>query len=71
LPPVEVDKMILVETAEEMKKEVFKYFPKADIIISAAAVADFRPKKSVFGKIKKKRQPKTKSRIGKNIRYTC
>jgi phosphopantothenoylcysteine decarboxylase/phosphopantothenate--cysteine ligase len=53
LPPVEVDKMILVETAEEMKKEVFKYFPKADIIISAAAVADFRPKKSVFGKIKK------------------
>jgi phosphopantothenoylcysteine decarboxylase/phosphopantothenate--cysteine ligase len=45
--------MILVETAEEMKKEVFKYFPKADIIISAAAVADFRPKKSVFGKIKK------------------
>lgn len=53
LLPVEVDKMILVETAEEMKKEVFKYFPKADIIISAAAVADFRPKKSVFGKIKK------------------
>ncbi|MEA1939195.1 MAG: bifunctional phosphopantothenoylcysteine decarboxylase/phosphopantothenate--cysteine ligase CoaBC [Candidatus Caldatribacteriota bacterium] len=53
LPSVKVSKMILIETAEEMKKEVLKYFPKADIIISAAAIADFRPKKSVYGKIKK------------------
>ncbi|MEA2021834.1 MAG: phosphopantothenoylcysteine decarboxylase, partial [Candidatus Caldatribacteriota bacterium] len=35
------------------KKEVFKYFPKADIIISAAAIVDFRPKNIIFGKIKK------------------
>ena len=53
LHPIEVDEMILVETAEEMKKEVFKYFPKADIIISAAAIVDFRPKNIIFGKIKK------------------
>ncbi len=26
------------------EKEVFKYFSEADIVISAAAVADFRPK---------------------------
>lgn len=44
---------ILIESAEEMKKEVFKYFSEADIVISAAAVADFRPKEVFAGKIKK------------------
>jgi len=53
LPPVKVEKIINVETAEEMKKEVFNYLPQADIVISAAAIADFRPKKFVYGKIKK------------------
>jgi len=53
LPTIEVDKMIFVETAEEMKKAVFRHFSKVDIVISAAAVADFRPKKNIFGKIKK------------------
>ena len=46
---------ISIESAEEMKKEVFKYFSKADIIISAAAVADFRPRKVFAGKIKKEK----------------
>jgi len=41
-----------------MKKEVFKYFSEADIIISAAAVADFRPKKVFSGKIKKEEAEK-------------
>jgi phosphopantothenoylcysteine decarboxylase/phosphopantothenate--cysteine ligase len=41
-----------------MKKEVFKYFLEADIIISAAAVADFRPKKVFSGKIKKEEAEK-------------
>ncbi len=40
---------------EEMKKEVFKYFSEADIVISAAAVADFRPKEVFAGKIKKEK----------------
>jgi len=53
LPPIEVDEVITVETAEEMKVEVFKHFAKAKIIISAAAVADFRPRKTISGKIKK------------------
>lgn len=42
-----------VETAEEMKKEVFKHFKSSDIIIMAAAVADYRPKKVNKEKIKK------------------
>lgn len=46
---------ISIESAEEMKKEVFKYFPEADIIISAAAVADFRPREVFAGKIKKEK----------------
>jgi len=46
---------ISIESAEDMKKEVFKYFSEADIIISAAAVADFRPKEVFAGKIKKER----------------
>ena len=46
---------VSIETAEEMKKEVFKYFSESDIIISAAAVADFRPKEVFAGKIKKEK----------------
>ncbi|GAG73475.1 unnamed protein product, partial [marine sediment metagenome] len=46
---------ISIESAEEMKKEVFKYFSEADIVISAAAVADFRPKEVFAGKIKKEK----------------
>ncbi|TFG91266.1 MAG: bifunctional phosphopantothenoylcysteine decarboxylase/phosphopantothenate--cysteine ligase CoaBC [Candidatus Atribacteria bacterium] len=46
---------VSIETAEEMKKEVFKYFSESDIIISAAAVADFRPKEVFAGKIKKQK----------------
>ena len=53
LPSVDVEKMILVETAEEMKEEVYKHFPESDIVISAAAVADYRPKKRIYGKMKK------------------
>jgi len=49
---------ILIETAEEMKKEVFKYFLEVDIVISAAAVADFRPREVFTGKLKKEKSEK-------------
>jgi len=49
---------ISIESAEEMKKEVFKYFSEADIVISAAAVADFRPKEVFAGKLKKENSEK-------------
>jgi phosphopantothenoylcysteine decarboxylase/phosphopantothenate--cysteine ligase len=46
-------KVVHVRTADEMYREVAKLFPKCDIFISAAAVADFRPKKVSKSKIKK------------------
>lgn len=42
-----------IETAAEMKNEVFKEFDDSDITIMAAAVADYRPKKISQEKIKK------------------
>ncbi len=42
-----------IETAQEMKEEVFKHRDKQDIIIMAAAVADYRPKDKSEDKIKK------------------
>ena len=49
---------ISIDSAEEMKKEVFKYFSEADIVISAAAVTDFRPREVFAGKIKKEKSEK-------------
>lgn len=46
---------IHVESAEEMHHEVMKQAPTMDIVIMAAAVADFKPKYSAE-KIKKKRK---------------
>jgi phosphopantothenoylcysteine decarboxylase/phosphopantothenate--cysteine ligase len=42
------------ETAADMAREVKKYFPQADVLIMAAAVADFRPAGRSEQKIKKK-----------------
>ena len=43
-----------VRTAEEMFRKVNEYFPQVDIFISAAAVADYRPRQQAASKIKKK-----------------
>ncbi|TDO87804.1 phosphopantothenoylcysteine decarboxylase/phosphopantothenate--cysteine ligase [Halanaerobium saccharolyticum] len=45
--------LIKVESADEMKNEVFKEAETADIIIMAAAVADYRPGEYSTQKIKK------------------
>ncbi|REJ29448.1 MAG: bifunctional phosphopantothenoylcysteine decarboxylase/phosphopantothenate--cysteine ligase CoaBC [Caldibacillus debilis] len=42
-----------VESAEEMYRAVLRHFPRADIVIKAAAVADYRPKRAEPEKIKK------------------
>ena len=47
---------ILVETAEEMYLESEKYFPDNDVIIFAAAVADYTPSHVAAQKIKKQGQ---------------
>jgi phosphopantothenoylcysteine decarboxylase/phosphopantothenate--cysteine ligase len=53
-PGVEV---VRVETAEEMRDAVLAAFEEADAVVKAAAVADFRPKERVAGKIKKEGGP--------------
>ena len=53
LPTSPTVERIQVETASEMQTALNNVVPTADIVIMAAAVADFRPKNSVDGKIKK------------------
>jgi phosphopantothenoylcysteine decarboxylase/phosphopantothenate--cysteine ligase len=50
--PAGID-VIRVETAEEMRDAVLVRFDEAEAVVKAAAVADFRPKEHVEGKIKK------------------
>ncbi|MBI4594877.1 MAG: bifunctional phosphopantothenoylcysteine decarboxylase/phosphopantothenate--cysteine ligase CoaBC [Candidatus Tectomicrobia bacterium] len=52
-PPAGID-FIPVETALEMREALRLHYEKADIIIKAAAVADFRPRNFSDQKIKKK-----------------
>lgn len=46
-----------VHAAEEMRDAVLDVVEKADVLIMAAAVADFRPAKAAKGKIKKNGEP--------------
>ena len=51
-PPAGVA-VVRVETAEEMHAAVVDRFAEADVVVMAAAVADFRPKAADEGKLKK------------------
>ncbi|WP_449077553.1 bifunctional phosphopantothenoylcysteine decarboxylase/phosphopantothenate--cysteine ligase CoaBC [Ruminococcus sp.] len=53
LPPVPFVKMIYITTAEDMYNAVTAEFENTDIVIKAAAVADFRPKWIADDKLKK------------------
>jgi phosphopantothenoylcysteine decarboxylase/phosphopantothenate--cysteine ligase len=53
IPPPEGVEVCRVKTAEEMKQKVLSRFPKANVLIMVAAVADFRPQKAAREKIKK------------------
>jgi phosphopantothenoylcysteine decarboxylase/phosphopantothenate--cysteine ligase len=55
-PPADVE-LVRVCTAAEMSEAVKEKIKKADVLIKAAAVADFRPKSSTAGKIKKESIP--------------
>jgi phosphopantothenoylcysteine decarboxylase/phosphopantothenate--cysteine ligase len=46
-------RFISVNTAREMEKAVMKCFSDAEVVIKAAAVADYRPSHAMKGKIKK------------------
>lgn len=51
-PPQGVD-VIKVETALQMYDAVMEYFPKVDVVVKTAAVADYRPRTAAGQKIKK------------------
>lgn len=46
--------VISVETTEEMAHQVLKWFPRCDGVVMTAAVTDFKPKKTLNKKFKKK-----------------
>ncbi len=48
-----------VQSSAEMFEEVKKHFGQCDCLVMAAAVSDYKPKRSVKGKIKKARQKLT------------
>jgi phosphopantothenoylcysteine decarboxylase / phosphopantothenate---cysteine ligase len=58
-PPAATDdsgaiETVRVETAEDMHREVLARFPELDVVVMAAAVADFRPKAIAPEKLKKR-----------------
>jgi phosphopantothenoylcysteine decarboxylase/phosphopantothenate--cysteine ligase len=56
LAPLTRAKMIPVNTALQMRSEVLHTLPKTDLVIMAAAVADYRPVKTFYTKIKKTKE---------------
>ncbi|MCL2678226.1 MAG: bifunctional phosphopantothenoylcysteine decarboxylase/phosphopantothenate--cysteine ligase CoaBC, partial [Clostridiales bacterium] len=55
-PPLGVD-LLRVESAEEMYQAVWQAYGQSDVVIAAAAVADFRPETPSASKIKKNAAP--------------
>ncbi|MGQ9619095.1 MAG: bifunctional phosphopantothenoylcysteine decarboxylase/phosphopantothenate--cysteine ligase CoaBC [Candidatus Aminicenantia bacterium] len=53
-PPPDAN-VIYVESTEDMKNEVMKYIEEIDVLIMAAAPADFKPKSSYSAKVKKEK----------------
>lgn len=53
LPPNGVS-VVPVETAAQMEEAVLAHAPQSDVVVMAAAVADFRPETIIDGKLKRK-----------------
>ena len=51
--------VVRVETAEEMRRAVEEAYDDADAVVMTAAVSDFRPTRSIEGKLKKDAGPPT------------
>ena len=62
IPPPGV-RVLWIQTAEEMEREVDKHFPKADVLIMAAAVAEYRFSAISSRKIKKQSKSQTVSLV--------
>ncbi|HUV37232.1 MAG TPA: bifunctional phosphopantothenoylcysteine decarboxylase/phosphopantothenate--cysteine ligase CoaBC [Patescibacteria group bacterium] len=53
VPVPSADTVQRVKTAGEMKRTVMQFFPRCDILIMAAAVADYTPVRAAPGKVKR------------------
>lgn len=53
LPPPRGVRFLAVRTARDMQQAVLQYYPQATIVVSAAAIADYRPAQVAPQKIKK------------------
>ena len=47
---------VRVESAEEMRDAVLRHLPEATVVVKAAAVADYRPKRSLPAKIRSRQE---------------
>ncbi len=56
LQPPQGVRLIQVRSAAQMKGAVLKLYPDMDVVIKAAAVADYRPVKKAVQKLKKKKE---------------
>ena len=64
--------VVRVETAEEMRGEVLRRFPECDVLVAAAAVADYAPVEAAGGKVKSGRRRVTvELRPTKDILAEC
>ena len=64
--------VVRVETAEEMRGEVLRRFPECDVLVAAAAVADYAPVEAAGGKVKSGRRRLTlELRPTKDILAEC
>lgn len=55
IPPPHCHRLIRVVTAREMHRAVLRFWKESDVVISAAAVCDWRPARTAAKKIKKTR----------------
>jgi phosphopantothenoylcysteine decarboxylase/phosphopantothenate--cysteine ligase len=59
LPAPEGCEVVRVDTAQDMREEVVRRFPECDVLVAAAAVADYAPAQASSGKLKKGEKPLT------------
>lgn len=66
-PPYPGVRVRSVETADEMRKILRQELPGTDLLVMAAAVADFRPVRKVTHKIRREQQPELVLELERNL----
>ncbi len=66
IPPPTGVEVIPVKTAQQMREAILNYIPNADVLIMAAAVADYRPITATKNKLKKEMANKMTLKLVRN-----